>query len=442
MFKTLYVRIVFYYFSAVLIGVVVAWASALFVFQDSKNKYTESELREKGENIVKLYNQTNPEDKQLFLEKAAQLSSVRLKIVAPDSQEEQFINWSAEDSFCDCDLSIIVPWVLNGDVYHMELAQSSSVDAYGSSVLTEIALILAIVLLVGGSIILLFARHLVSPIQKVTIAAKQLATGDFNVKLPEDRRDEMGSLSTAINQMAVELGQLDRERQEFVANVSHEFQSPLTLIKGFSTMLLEGTLNESERVRSIEIMMQESDRLSKLSEHLLRLATIDSEKYVSSKVYFDLAEQIRRTVLTFEPLWSARQLDVEMRASRTMVHADEELLNQVWINLMSNAIKFAPIGGKIAIDLYAEEEQVKVGFFDNGISIASEDRERIFHRFFKADRARDRSIEGNGLGLSIVKKIVDIHEGSVQVQSDSGDGKTFIVIIPKSAEARGALVKS
>jgi signal transduction histidine kinase len=427
MFKTLYVRFVFYYFAAVLIGVVIAWASALFMFQDSNIRYTESELTRKGENIVQLYTQTNPEDKQTFLESAALLASVRMKVISPHSQDSQFFNWPDEDNFCDCDITVNIPWVLDGDTYRIELAQAAINEPSG---LTEIALILAIVLFVGGLVILLFVRHLVKPIQTVTMAAKQLATGNFNVKLPDDQRDEMGTLSNAINHMAEELGQLDRERQEFVANVSHEFQSPLTIIKGFSGMLLEGSLKESERTRSIEIMMQESERLSKLSDNLLRLASLDSERYVTSLAHFDLAEQIRRTVLTFEPLWSDRQLDVEMRASRMMVHADEELLNQVWINLMSNAIKFAPVGGKIAIVLHADDDQVEVRFFDNGPPIAPEHREKIFHRFFKEDRARNRSVEGNGLGLSIVKKIVDIHKGTIHISSEGGNGKTFIVTIP------------
>ncbi|MUG43712.1 sensor histidine kinase [Paenibacillus woosongensis] len=427
MFKTLYVRIVVYYLAAVLLGVVTAWAASIFLFQDSTEGYTEQELALKGQQLIQLYSQTQPEDQRTFLESAAQLSSVKMKITAPNSQEIQFYNWAAADHFCDCDISVALPWPLDGGTYQMELAQAASSESSG---FTEIGLILLIVLLVGGFIILFFARRLVTPIQTVTAAAKQLATGDFDVRLPANQRDEMGTLSQAINHMAAELGQLDRERQEFVANVSHEFQSPLTLMKGFSAMLLEGSLQDSERSRALQIIIQESERLSRLSDNLLRLAALDSERYAINPAYFDLAEQIRRTVLTFEPLWSDKQLEVEMIGARTMVYADEELLNQVWINLMSNAIKFAPAGGRIIIELLADKEQAEIRFYDNGPPVPPEDRERIFKRFFKADRARDRNIDGNGLGLSIVKKIVDFHEGIISIDSEYVSGKAFVVQIP------------
>lgn len=223
---------------------------------------------------------------------------------------------------------------------------------------------------------------------------------------------------------------MDRERQEFVANVSHEFQSPLTLMKGFSAILLEGSLQDSERSRALQIIIQESERLSRLSDNLLRLAALESERYAINPAYFDLAEQIRRTVLTFEPLWSDKQLEVEMIGARTMVYADEELLNQVWVNLMSNAIKFAPADGRIIIELLADKDQAEIRFYDNGPAVPPEDRERIFKRFFKADRARDRNIEGNGLGLSIVKKIVDFHQGIIYIDSENGNSKAFVVKIP------------
>ncbi|WP_110933439.1 sensor histidine kinase [Paenibacillus bouchesdurhonensis] len=427
MFKTLYVRIVFYYLAAVLIGVIVAWAAAIFIFQDSAERYTERELTRKGQQLIQLYSQAQPEDQQTFLENAAQLSSVRLKVTAPNSQEIQLFNWPDADNFCDCDISVTMPWPLDEGVYQIELAQAAFSESSG---LTEITVILVIVLLVGGLIILFFARRLVTPVQTVTAAAKQLATGDFNVRLSENQRDEMGTLAKAINHMAAELGELDRERQEFVANVSHEFQSPLTLVKGFSAMLLEGSLKAPERSRALQIIMQESERLSRLSENLLRLAALESERHVMAPTHFDLAEQIRRTVLTFEALWSEKQLEVEMKGERTMIHADEELLSQVWINLMSNAIKFASAGGRIAIELKADQDQVEIRFYDDGLLIADEDKERIFSRFFKADRARGRNIEGNGLGLSIVKKIVDIHQGSIYISSEGERGKAFVIQLP------------
>ncbi|MFC6333555.1 sensor histidine kinase [Paenibacillus septentrionalis] len=433
MIKTLYIRIIVYYMAAVLIGVVVAWLSALYIFKESAEQAVSAELTAKADHMLQLYRQANPENANMLLEHAARLASVGIQLKKESSQETLYMNWPDDEERCNCDITIQQQWEFNGETYTIELIESRT-DA--SSGRYEIALVLLIVLAIGSLIVLLFARLLVKPIHQVTSAAKQWAGGDFNVKIPENGPDEIGVLSKTLNEMADDLAKLERERQEFVANVSHEFQSPLTVIKGFSAVLLEGELDESQRKRSAQIIMKESERLSKLSDNLLRLASLESDSVVLSPSSYDLSEQIRRTVLSFEPLWSGKQLDVEMNAKPITICADRELLNQVWYNLMSNAIKFTPNGGRIIIDVLIEAGRINVQFFDNGTSISTEDREKIFERFFKVDRARDRSIDGNGLGLFIVQKIVAIHKGTIDIE-EKKDGKAFIVSLPQSRQSIG-----
>ncbi|MFD1739732.1 ATP-binding protein [Bacillus salitolerans] len=428
MFNTLYVRMISYYIAAVLIGVVVAWALALYIFQESDKKFTTEELIQKGDSIKQLYIQSNPNDLDMFLQTVARMTSVGIKAKVAGQQELEYINWPNEENFCNCSVSVQETWQLDEGVTIIELIESEPVQSNG---LHEIAILLTIVLLIGSLIFLLFAKLLVKPIHQVTRAAKQLATGDFNVQLPETRQDEVGLLSKTMNSMALKLGQLDRERIEFVANVSHEFQSPLTVIKGFASMLQEEANDENMRRRISKILIKESERLSNLSDNLLRLASLDSDRYKISPSHFDVAEQVRRTILSFEPIWSEKKLVVEMCAEETMIEADEELLNQVWYNLMSNSIKFTSPGGRIKITIEEEMNFLKVKIFDNGLPISIEERKKIFGRFYKVDRARNRKMEGNGLGLSIVKKIISIHNGSIQVV-DEEDGKAFVVHIPKS----------
>ncbi|PZD96424.1 hypothetical protein DNH61_07910 [Paenibacillus sambharensis] len=431
MIKSLYTRIVLYYCAAVLISVAIGFASAVVLFWNSGYEEEEQSLKRSAAAIMQLYEQARPQDAASFLETAAQLASVRVSLQIPGREDsEQRFNWKDDESYgllCDCGAAYSTPWDIGGDRYKLQVLP----DQEEVSGFSEIAFILAIVLLVGGGFMLAAGRHLVKPVKAVTTAAGEIAGGNFSIRLPTDRQDEMGALSASINHMASELGQLDQERQAFVANVSHEFQSPLTSMKGFSQMLLEGTLDASEQERALQIIGQESDRLSKLSDNLLRLALLDSDKLALSPVPFDVAEQIRRTVLAFEPVWARKGLNVEMSASKTVIQADEELLGQVWSNLMSNAIKFTPSGGAIRITVRLQNSQLETRFYDSGARIAEEDKTRIFERFYKADQARDRTREGSGLGLSIVQRIVAIHRGSIHiVDSPLQEGKTFILTLP------------
>ncbi|CAM4470193.1 sensor histidine kinase [Paenibacillus tarimensis] len=441
MIKSLYTRIVLYYCAAVLISVGIGFASAVVLFWNSGYEEEANSLKRSAAVIVQLYEQTRPQNIASFLESAAQLASVRvsLQLTGREDSEQRF-NWRENESLgllCDCEVAYSTIWSINGNDYELKVLP----DQEEISGFSEIAFILAIVLLVGGGLMLAAGRHLVKPVKAVTTAAGEIAGGNFGIRLPTDRQDEMGALSASINHMASELGQLDQERQAFVANVSHEFQSPLTSIKGFTQMLLEGALDASEQQRALQIIGQESDRLSKLSDNLLRLAALDSDKLALSPVPFDVAEQIRRTVLAFEPVWSQKGLNVEMSASKAIIQADKELLSQVWSNLMSNAIKFTPPGGAIRIAVRIQEDQLETRFYDSGARIAEKDKPRIFERFYKVDEARDRTREGSGLGLSIVQKIVGIHKGRIRiVDGPLQEGKTFIITLPVP-RAEGEVVR-
>ncbi|WP_082198372.1 cell wall metabolism sensor histidine kinase WalK [Bacillus sp. FJAT-26390] len=292
--------------------------------------------------------------------------------------------------------------------------------------------LLVTLLLVGSVLILVAARYLVMPLKMMTNAATRMSEGDFSVRLPARRGDELGELAEGMNKMALSLSQLEMMRQDFVSNVSHEIQSPLTSIGGFAEALRSEEVTEAERERYISIIKQESMRLSRLSENLLNLASLDSQHHPFHPESYRLDRQLRDVVLACEPHWIAKRQTVELLMEETTITADRDQLNQVWMNLLSNSMKFTPEDGKISCFLTEQDGFAVVRITDTGIGISEEDRERVFERFYKGDASRDRSQGGSGLGLSIAHKIARIHGGNITLDpgADQLAGASFMIRLP------------
>lgn len=261
-------------------------------------------------------------------------------------------------------------------------------------------------------------------------AMEQISSGDFSVLLPVNEHDPFAEIAESINKMAKELGSMENLRQDFISNVSHELQSPLTSISGFAELLRNGSITQQQRSHYIDVIETEAKRLSKLSENLLRLSSLDANAQPLTLTVFSLDKQIQNAVLMLEPQWSANELEISVELEKVSVEGDEGLLSQIWVNLLHNAIKFTPKGGKIDIALTSSEAVAVCRISDSGIGLSEEDRMHIFERFYKADKSRDRASGGSGLGLSIVKKIVELHGGTITVQSKLDAGSTFTVKIP------------
>jgi signal transduction histidine kinase len=253
-------------------------------------------------------------------------------------------------------------------------------------------------------------------------AIDSIARGNFNVRIDGGDHHPLSELTERLNKMARELGSLESMRADFVSNVSHEIQSPLTSIGGFAKLLRESATDEQSR-HYADVIIAESGRLSGLSDNLLKLSTLDNNKIPLNRTDFRLDKQLRQIALTLEPQWSAKNIELSCELAPTTVNADAELLSQVWINLLVNAIKFTPSGGAITITL--KDDAVTIS--DTGCGISDEDKLRIFERFYKVDKARDRSLSGSGLGLSIVKKILELHGYSLAVDSEVGRGTAFTI---------------
>lgn len=280
-------------------------------------------------------------------------------------------------------------------------------------------------------LLIISTRYLVKPIKRLTEATQQLAEGEFEIRLDLTRRDEIGELAQHFAKMADELKKVEAMRQEFVSNVSHEIQSPLTSIKGFSQALRTEGMERAEQDAYLAIIEAESERLSSLSKQLLTLASLEQETIHLERAPYRLDEQIREAVLLLEWQWREKNVEFELDLSEITLRANRQMLHLVWINLLTNSIKFTPAGGVVSVQLseHGLEAQVKVR--DTGVGISPSELPRVFERFYKADRARNRIRSGSGLGLAIVQKVVKLHEGTVQIESELGVGTLIQVGLPR-----------
>lgn len=279
---------------------------------------------------------------------------------------------------------------------------------------------------------LLFEQRKASLFEPVIKAQKRIARGDFSVSMDKNTEGigPMGDLVDSVNNMALELSNMEKMRQEFISNVSHEIQSPLTSVRGFAQALRNNNLSPENKSRYLNIIEAESIRLSKLSDNLLRLASLEADTMKLAPRAYRLDKQLRRIFLASEPQWSDKNIDMVVSLEEIEIKADEDMMSQLWTNLIYNSIKFTEAGGKVSVDLYQEGDIIEFKISDTGIGIADEDQIHVFERFFKADKSRKPSINGSGLGLPICKKIVEMHQGTIGVKSKLGTGTTFIVNLP------------
>jgi two-component system, OmpR family, phosphate regulon sensor histidine kinase PhoR len=267
-------------------------------------------------------------------------------------------------------------------------------------------------------------------------AMRRIAEGDFDVTVPVNELDNnnfIGQVVTGLNEMAGSLKKMEAMRQEFVSDVSHEIQSPLTSIGGFARALKDEGLSPDQRAHYLDIIENESARLSRLSDSLLRLSALDARAQELVPRAFHLETQLRSVVLSCESQWQEKGIEVGAELDPVLICADESMLAQVWTNLVQNAVKFTPRGGRIAVSLSVESGTAVVRVSDTGIGMDPRDLPQVFDRFFKADTSRTNSngAGGSGLGLSIAQRIVTLHKGTIRAESPGpGQGSVFTVRLP------------
>jgi len=267
------------------------------------------------------------------------------------------------------------------------------------------------------------------PVKTITAAAERIMQGDFSVRIEPMHGvgvEGFNQISAAINKMAQELSGTETLRTDFIANVSHELKTPLAVMGNYATMLQQPGLTEADRQEYAKAISDAARRLAQLITNILKLNKLENQQIFPTPQAFDLGEQLCESLLGFEDAWEAKALQIETDIQEDVrIQSDPELLSLVWNNLISNAVKFTPQGGTIGLTLKAEKDWVVVQVRDTGCGIDPETGKHIFEKFYQGDTSH--ATQGNGLGLALVKRVIDILSGEIAVQSVLGKGSTFTV---------------
>lgn len=288
---------------------------------------------------------------------------------------------------------------------------------------------LSVFFVLTGTLISIIMSHVVlKSIRQVISAANKLSDGDFNTRINLKGPYELDQLSKSFNHMAEELGNTEVLRSDFINNFSHEFKTPIVSMRGFAKILKYEELTLEEHDEYLDIIISESERLSTLATNVLNLSKIENQGIISKLEPFNISEQIRRTIVILEKKWNCKNLNFDFDCDEIYMNGNEELLSEVWINLLDNAIKFAEKSTTISIDLIRDEFHVTCNITNCGTGMDDETKKRIFDKFYQGDTSH--TSVGNGLGLTIAKRIVELHNGSICVSKSDSIGSTFQVILP------------
>ena len=298
----------------------------------------------------------------------------------------------------------------------------------------NIVYITALVIFVLSLIILLvFTKTVYFPLKRITEGANEYAVGNLTHQIDLKTHDEMGYLAATLNYMSGELNKMEEYQRKFIANVSHDFRSPLTSIKGYLEAMIDGTIPPEMYEKYLTRMIAETERLNKLTQGMLTLNSLDSKGYLS-RSNFDMNRVIKDTAASFEGTCDTRDINFDLTFSDNiqMVYADLGKIQQVLYNLIDNAIKFSHNNSTIFIQTSVRYEKIFVSVKDTGIGIPKESVKKIWERFYKTDLSRGKDKKGTGLGLSIVKEIIQAHGENIDVVSTEGVGTEFIFSLPRA----------
>ena len=283
-------------------------------------------------------------------------------------------------------------------------------------------------LIIGILLSMIFRKHVLIPLQNSYIALGQVADGKFDVKINEKGIGPVRRVAKSINITAEELKNVESMRDDFINNFSHEFKTPIVSISGFAKILKHSELTEEEKNEYLDIIISESERLAQLSSNVLNLTRLDNQNIITGLTEFNVAEQIRRTIILLEHKWSDKNISIDFDSAEYNICANEELLNQLWINILDNAIKFSPEDSEIIVGVIKKDDSLIFTFADSGKGMDATTARHAFDRFYQGDVSHKSG--GHGIGLAISKRICELHSGSIKIKSTDENGTVFEVILP------------
>ena len=308
------------------------------------------------------------------------------------------------------------------------------IEAQCNSLLNISYITLIIMFLLSLIILIFFTTLVYIPLRKITKGAESFADGNYHYEVNVDSRDEMGYLAAALNYMSGKIADSEDDQKKFIANVSHDFRSPLTSIKGYLEAMLDGTIPPEMHEKYLGIVLNETERLTKLTNGLLALNNLNTKGMHLDITDFDINDTVRKVAETFEGTCRKKSIAIELvlTGEELYVHADKGRIEQIIYNLTDNAVKFSNHDSVIKIETTEKKNKIYVSVKDNGIGIPPEDISMIFNRFYKSDASRGKDKKGTGLGLSIVKEILNAHSENINVISTPGEGSEFIFSLQPS----------
>lgn len=270
------------------------------------------------------------------------------------------------------------------------------------------------------------------PVKRIIEGIDRIVAGDFDTRIEymrgEDGSNEFNTIIKGLNEMAEELSGVETLRTDFIANVSHELKTPLTVIQNYGTMLQSGDISREQTAEYAKAITMQTKKLSSLMTNILKLNRLENQQIYPEKKKYNLTEQLCQCLLMFENNWEQKELEIETNfEDDVIVFQDEELLSLVWNNLISNAIKFSEQGGRVSVELTKNGADIWVSVIDTGCGISADIGNHIFEKFYQGDTSH--ATEGNGLGLALVKRVIDIVGGDITVQSVPGQGSRFTVCL-------------
>ena len=311
---------------------------------------------------------------------------------------------------------------------------TANIDLRCREVMTPVYISLGVIYLL--SFIFLLGVHFIvyRPVKKISEAAQQYALGNLDYEIPVTAHDEVGYLSASLNYMAAQLKDMDDYQKKIVANVSHDFRSPLTSIKGYVEAMADGTIPPEMYGKYLNIILFETERLTDLTSDLLTLNEFDTKELLLSKVEFDIQQVIKNTAASFEAVCTPKHISIELllMPGTVRVYADKRKIQQVLYNLIDNAIKFSENDSSITVEVTLKNEKAFISVKDHGIGIPKKELNKIWERFYKSDLSRGKDKKGTGLGLSIVKEIIQAHNEHINVISTEGVGTEFIFSLSRA----------
>ena len=352
------------------------------------------------------------------------------------TQKNYYTRGTFFDSFDEEKLSVIAPIVNEYKtrgyvIIHKSAAQ---IDENANSMLNISYLMLIVILFLSLIILIFFTEFVYRPLRKIIAATEQYASGNMHYELAVEGEDEMGYLAASLGYMARTMASFEDDQKKFIANVSHDFRSPLTSIRGFLEAMLDGTIPPEMQEHYLGVVLNETDRLTKLTNGLLTLNNLNTRGMILQLTDWNINDVIRKVAASFEQVCLRREIRIRLILSGSIlyVHADMDKIQQVLYNLVDNAIKFSANQSVIEIETTEKGGKVFVSVKDNGIGIPKEDQNQIWERFYKTDLSRGKDKKGTGLGLSIVREIIRAHGENISVVSTQGVGSKFTFTLKRS----------